>query len=79
MLRMPRKGREKASCGELGLVEGKEKLTLLSGKTLFTRQQVHHFPPSRLLEPMGRSRLPEASGSEHASTLLNSQAHARSV
>lgn len=26
------------------------------------------FSPSRLLEPMGRSRLPEASGSGHAST-----------
>lgn len=44
MLRMPRKGKEKASCGGLQLVEGKEKLALLSGKTLFTRQQVHCFP-----------------------------------
>lgn len=49
MLRMPTEGREKASCGELGLEEGKEKLLCYQGKPFHktTSALFSPFPPAR--------------------------------
>lgn len=68
MLRMPRKSREADFLWGTTVSGRERKIGFAIRENPFHTTTSALFSPSHLLEPMGRSRLPEALGSGHAST-----------